>query len=826
MKGIGSVLLMVTVFCSALFPRAVAAAVLTADTVWQGEVKLAEDLLVPYGVTLTVKPGAVIKVSAAESTKTDPEYMSPLTEITVRGTLKVEGTVSSPVEFSGVEQKPGSWAGIIVDHGTAEMAGFRILNAEAGVHVFDGTLRVRGGVIQNNRYGLVAQGSKSDVAVDESSRISGNDYGVFTLQGARLAVAAGVVKGNRKKDAYIAGSKAFGFESRLDTIAGIPVSRHYDDAVFRGDTVWQGRIEVGGTIRVPEGSRLIIVPGTIVEFLKKDTNGDGIGENGLMIQGQLIAKGTRENPIVFRSAEKVRKMGDWDAINIMNSAGAQNLVEYCRIEDAYRGLHFHFSNVTVHHSVIANNYRAIQFQESLVDARGNYLIGNNSGVQGRDSDVTFSDNLVGNNYLGGNFFRTNLTARGNRFVGNWKEGLRVREGVSFLRENLFDGNRQGLMVSDMFYGDYSRNSVSNNLETGLSLKNADNVQITGNLFSANGINGLNVQESRAVIERNLISGNGERGIGVLSFDGVITANNFASNGLYAIDLDGDKDVSAPANWWGGVAPERVIFDKRLDPARGRVAYGKPATGPFHFIWPLQVIATETAWHGTVTVDKTVTVLPGATLTVSPGTMVEFADGTGIAVRGKLIARGSKDRQIVFTSVAKKGASDWEELQLEYATGSEIAHCRFEYATWGVHSHFTNLSITDSHFYRNYGGMRFRSGPVEVKNSIFEENSIGIRAYLGNAVISGNVITRNETGIFVREKGGGLLISRNNIYDNSNYNLRIGDFNAEDVNARDNWWGPGDPLLTIFDGRNEPGIGKVLFEPYLKAPVAAAVGAVP
>ena len=111
-------------------------------------------------------------------------------------------------------------------------------------------------------------------------------------------------------------------------------------------------------------------------------------------------------------------------------------------------------------------------------------------------------------------------------------------------------------------------------------------------------------------------------------------------------------------------------------------------------------------------------------------------------------------------------------------------------------------------------MRFRSGPAEIRDSTFENNSIGIRAYIGNAVIRGNTIRKNEIGIFVREKGGGLVITGNNILDNSSYGIRVGDFNDEDVNARGNWWGGADPSSAIFDGKDEPGIGRVLFEPFL------------
>ena len=74
--------------------------------------------------------------------------------------------------------------------------------------------------------------------------------------------------------------------------------------MLSGETIWRDTVAVNGIVRVPEGSRLVILPGTIVEFGERDTNGDGIGENGLLIQGVIIAKGTPKAPIVFRSTGK------------------------------------------------------------------------------------------------------------------------------------------------------------------------------------------------------------------------------------------------------------------------------------------------------------------------------------------------------------------------------------------------------------------------------------------------------------------------------------------------------------------------------------------
>ncbi len=793
------------------------AAALTADTLWKGEITLTEDVLVPAGVTLTIAPGTIIKVSGAESTKTDPEYLSPLVEVTVRGTLHAEGTPQEPIRFSSVaKKKEGGWAGIIVDGGTAHLRACRIESAETAVHVLSGTLDLNDTALTGNRYGLVLQGTGT-VVRGEGNRVTENDYGFVTLNGALLEGGVVRVAGNRKKDTLAVSLPAFRPGDESGRTGEPPLIRTYGDEVLAGETVWRERVEVNGVIRVPEGSRLVIQPGTVVEFGERDTNGDGIGENGLLIQGTIIAKGTAAAPIIFRSAGKRGHRGEWDAINIMNSATGWNLIEYCRIEDAYRGLHFHFSRAAITNSVFTNNYRGVQFQEATVLMRANRFFGNKSAVQGRDSDVTFTDNRVYDNFQGINFLRTNLVARGNRIAANDREGVRIREGATVLEENLIDGNRFGLLVMDAYYGTFARNCISNNGEVGFSLKNTDNMEISGNVIAGNGVTGMNLQETRGRIDGNLVSDNGERGVGILSFAGTLEENNFSGNGRYAVDLDGSTDVAAPRNWWGGEEPDRVISDHKDDVRKGRVNHSPAAPSPFPFPWPLTSVDTSLTWRGDIAVTRTVTVSPGTTLTLMPRTRVLFAPETGLVVKGRIMAEGEEKGRILFTAARTKGAGGWDEILLEHADGSTFAHCVFEYATWGLHSHFTRLAVTDSLFRSNTGGIRFRSGPVEIRRSVFTDNGTGIRAYRGNAVIAQNTITRNGTGIFVREKGGGLTIRRNSIVANSNCNVRSGDFNDEDVDARENWWGSDDPRATILDGRSEPGVGIVRYEPYLREP---------
>ena len=255
-----------------------------------------------------------------------------------------------------------------------------------------------------------------------------------------------------------------------------------------------------------------------------------------------------------------------------------------------------------------------------------------------------------------------------------------------------------------------------------------------------------------------------------------------------------------------------------DPGRGRIHYAPVADEPIPFVWPMAVIPFDVNWYGTITSPVTLEVPSGITLAINSGTRVLFAKDAGLIIRGQIVALGTKDKRIAFTAAQGNEPGTWGEIRVEYSEGSRFSNCDFAFATWGIHSHFTALPVIGCSFRNNEGGMRFRSGPVLIKNSSFSDNGIGIRAYLPTAEITGNSITRNKKGIFVREKGGGLLITGNNIHDNVHYNIWVGDFNTEDIRAPKNWWGTGDPVEKFFDARREPGIGTILYEPPLKEPL--------
>ncbi len=239
-----------------------------------------------------------------------------------------------------------------------------------------------------------------------------------------------------------------------------------------------------------------------------------------------------------------------------------------------------------------------------------------------------------------------------------------------------------------------------------------------------------------------------------------------------------------------------------------------------------VIDKDTTWQGTIIVAGEVKIPSGITLIIAPGTRIEFTrrdnnrDGiedSGFEVNGRLIAKGTKQQNIVFTSHSPQPApSSWGEVKIEYSPGSSLEYCRFEYASWGLHMHFSAVDIYNCTFLNSEGGLRFRSGPINIKHNLIQHNNTGLRFIHSQPVIEYNTISDNQTGIFIREGVKHPIINYNNIAQNKHYNLKLGESQKNYLDCPNNWWGTTEPELIdkyIFDEQDADYIGRVNYTPF-------------
>src|SRR5512137_1614836 len=82
------------------------------------------------------------------------------------------------------------------------------------------------------------------------------------------------------------------------------------DTVIADTQVWEGEVRIRGIVTVKKDWHLTIRPGTRVVFEPLDRDGDGIGDSELLVEGGLVARGTRAAPIIFTSGAAQPKPAD------------------------------------------------------------------------------------------------------------------------------------------------------------------------------------------------------------------------------------------------------------------------------------------------------------------------------------------------------------------------------------------------------------------------------------------------------------------------------------------------------------------------------------
>lgn len=165
------------------------------------------------------------------------------------------------------------------------------------------------------------------------------------------------------------------------------------------NSVWQGRVLIDGQVEVLRGVTLTILPGTEVAFVRRDLDGDWLGDSTLLIKGVLHAEGTRLAPILFRSAATEPRPGDWKEIRADFSEDV--LLRYCEIRDSVAGLHAHYSKGLIEDCRLRLNIDGARFGVATFSI-SNCLIEQNQakGILTRQSTLQLKNNIFRHNGAG------------------------------------------------------------------------------------------------------------------------------------------------------------------------------------------------------------------------------------------------------------------------------------------------------------------------------------------------------------------------------------------------------------------------------------------
>lgn len=244
-----------------------------------------------------------------------------------------------------------------------------------------------------------------------------------------------------------------------------------------------------------------------------------------------------------------------------------------------------------------------------------------------------------------------------------------------------------------------------------------------------------------------------------------------------------------------------------------------------------IISGNTVWtlgNSPYIVIGHVLVEEGASLTIEPGVVVKFDSSYYLRIDGTLVADGTEEQKIVFTSNKKNPApGDWDKIKFtdtstdwDGVKGSVVRNAKIEYGgssiDWpymGTIMGFSASPLIEKSKISDYSGHGIYtegdSSPI-IKNNVIE-NGISSGGYFAimvrdlSQVIENTVINNKNIGIYgadrtiiknnkVMNNGGGILcspcagtIEDNVIINNSDYGLLI---YGKNVGPSESWtdWG--------------------------------------
>jgi parallel beta-helix repeat protein len=231
-----------------------------------------------------------------------------------------------------------------------------------------------------------------------------------------------------------------------------------EKGIIDGDTTWHGDVLIKGDVEIARGVTLTVMPGTVVRFAKIEENGPAnlsmdktknFTRAELIVNGRILAQGTKEKMIVFTSAEKSPQRADWGAINMLE--GEDNIFEYCDISYGHTAVHGHGAQFTLTKCYLHDNGVAVGFKNvnecnlRYVTILYNRITENGGGVLcSKDARATVSRNEIDHNKFFGIYGKkgSQVIVRYNSVFGNGKgvilwatDGFRIRENNVYGNED-------------------------------------------------------------------------------------------------------------------------------------------------------------------------------------------------------------------------------------------------------------------------------------------------------------------------------------------------------------------------------------------------------
>ncbi|WP_305046021.1 right-handed parallel beta-helix repeat-containing protein [Geoalkalibacter sp.] len=292
------------------------------------------------------------------------------------------------------------------------------------------------------------------------------------------------------------------------------------------DTLWQGRVELSGAVRVEKGVTLTVAPGSEVHF----------SGGGLEVLGTLAARGAR-----FTG-------DDWEGIILR---GGESLLEDCLVSGARTGIQVLGGKPLLRNLELSGNTTGLELrQQSSAEVVGCRILGNREvGLFLKDDAKPRVEDCI--------------------IADNGRFGVYIHRALPrVFRGNQLNGNAVGLMIA--YYGsdpEISGNRFAGN-EVAIKVDRAARPTLVGNQIADGGTGVLLARRSDARVRNNRINGN-RIGVQVEYSSYPVIRDNDLSGNAMALVLDHQSSAWEKENGEAARAAE----------SNGRGAFGQAARQP-------------------------------------------------------------------------------------------------------------------------------------------------------------------------------------------------------------------------------------------------------
>lgn len=474
---------------------------------------------------------------------------------------------------------------------------------------------------------------------------------------------------------------------------------------------------ISETVTVENGSTLTIEEGVEVRF---DSG------TSLIVSGGLVANGSELSKITFTSNSLSPQSGDWGSVRFNNNANVGSVINHAIFE--YGG-------------------------------------GNSTGAL-----ITYQTGAFG-------FAITN-----SEFRFSSVHGIDLRASSPQIFKSTFRDNGGYGIFSDLALSfEVDSSVVSNNTTGGIRVPINSSPSITASTIEGNGTGIFIDNGATPNIAFNDILNNsiGIRVIEASSVSPTITDNTISGNTTIGLRNDGGGEVTADYNFWGDKSGPQNFANPS---GTGDIVSNNVDFTPWLFgsTLPVREITLNPLngdiWYADSVyyVQNNLTLPLSATLTIQPGAVVKFANNVTFNVIGTLIADGTTENKIYFTSqfddaiggdsngdarATQPNRGDWNQIDIDFQSPNSVLN-NVDIRFGGSNTHMlylnntsvqvTNIQATGS----LNNGIYIDQTPASF-NNVTSNNNTGEGIYLYQSNSEMNKLTASfngRNGIYVRMQG--------------------------------------------------------------------------